>query len=401
MKEGLSLAEARRAALAAQGFASPIRAGTADWPRIENAIRQMNLLQIDSVNVIVRSHYLPVFSRVGHYGHETLDARTLRPEERAVFECWAHEASLVPLDLHPMMRWRMLRARNGDGVYGQLDRFAREEKAYLDGVLDFVRQHGPATVSDLPEAGKGTGGWWGWSKGKLALEVLFDHGLVTTAMRQGFERVYDLTERVIPAEILNRPTLPEAEAIRALVDLSARALGVATASDLRDYFRLPLAEARQAVNELVEDGILQPISVEGWKQQAYLHVSARLPEVAGADALLSPFDPLVWERSRTERLFGFNYRLEIYTPAAKRKYGYYVLPFLMGERLVARVCLKADRQAATLRVNAAHREDHADEGETASRLAAELRLMAAWLGLAKIAVGRRGKLNGALRQALK
>jgi uncharacterized protein YcaQ len=348
----------------------------------------------------VRSHYLPVFSRVGAYDQAALDARTFTNRRRAMFECWAHEASLLPLDLHPLIRWRMERARKGKGTYGSMNEFAREERAYVKGVLAFVKSHGPTAVSDLPDAGKSAGGWWGWSKGKMALECLFDQGHVTTATRRGFERIYDLPERVIPPEILARDAPREEDAMHALVDLSGRALGIATESDLRDYFRLPLVEGRRAVGALVEDGTMQPISVEGWKQQAYVHKDARLPRRAGGMALLSPFDPLVWERSRAERLFGFTYRIEIYTPAPKRKYGYYVLPFLMGERMAARVCLKADRQAGVLRANAAHAEPHADGQETATALAAELRRMASWLGLTGVETGTAGDLTPLLRTAL-
>ncbi|MGH6820634.1 MAG: winged helix-turn-helix domain-containing protein, partial [Methylocella sp.] len=319
---------------------------------------------------------------------------------RALFECWAHEASLLPLDLHPFMRWRMDRARAGQGIYGSMNRFAKEKRSYVRSVLDFVGKNGPAAVSDLPDAGKSAGGWWGWSKGKMALECLFDQGLVTAATRQGFERIYDLTERVIPAETLNLPTPPERDSFRHLLDLSGRALGVATEFDLRDYFRLPVTETKQALAELVENATLIPVAIEGWKQQAYLHRDAKLPRKAGGTALVSPFDPLVWERARAERLFNFHYRIEIYTPAPKRKFGYYVLPFLHGDRFAARVCLKADRQAGVLRANAAHLEAHANAEATATALAGELRLMARWLGLASIETGPRGNLARALKAEL-
>jgi len=400
LRSTLSIAEARRIALAAQGFSHPDRSKPVTWAKIARTIRQINLLQIDSVNVLVRSHYLPVYSRLGAYPHATLDARAFSKRKRALFECWAHEASLLPLDLHPLMRWRMNRARAGNGTYGSMDRFASDEKTYVTSVLDFVRSHGPTAVSDLPDAGKSSGGWWGWSKGKMALECLFDQGLVTTATRQGFERIYDLTERVIPAEVLDLPTPGEPESFRCLLDLSARALGIGTEFDLRDYFRLPVAETRQALADLLEDGVLMPVSVQGWKQQAYVHRDARLPRRAGGTALLSPFDPLVWERARAERLFDFHYRIEIYTPAPKRKFGYYVLPFLAGDRIVGRVCLKADRQAGVLRANAIHAESHAEPAETAAALAAELGLMAGWLGLAGVEAGRRGNLTSHLKARL-
>jgi uncharacterized protein YcaQ len=399
-RNSLALAEARRIALAAQGFDNPDRAGTANWTRIAGAIRRMHLLQIDSVNVLCRSHYLPVYSRLGAYDQAALDARSFSNGKRALFECWAHEASLLPLELHPLMRWRMERARAGQGIYGSMNRFAADERAYVKSVLDFVAANGPTATADLPDAGKSAGGWWGWSKGKMALEHLFDAGLVTTAARLGFERIYDIPERVIPSETLNRPAPAEDEAIRTLIDLSARALGVATGSDLRDYFRLPVAEAKRAVTELVEAGTLIPVQVETWKQQAFLHRDAKLPRRAGGTALVSPFDPLVWDRDRAERLFGFRYRIEIYTPAPKRQYGYYVLPFLMGDRFAARICLKADRQAGVLRANAAHFESHAEPRETAVALAGELRLMARWLGLDGVEAGPKGNLARTLRAAL-
>jgi uncharacterized protein len=401
MKPSLSIAEARRIALAAQGFANPDRGGRPNWGAMRRSIDRMKLLQLDSVNVLVRSHYLPVFSRVGAYNVAALDERTFKNRKREMFECWAHVASLVPLDLHPLMRWRMERARSGKGIYGSLNRFASGEKAYLESVLDFVRRNGPTAQSDLPDKSKGEGGWWGWSKGKLALETLFDQGLLTTAARPSFERLYDLPENVIPADILNRPTPSEGDSFRAQLELAGQALGIATEFDLRDYFRLPVAETKIALKELIEAGTLIPVKVQDWAHQAYLHRAAKLPRKAGGTALLSPFDPLVWERSRTERIFNFHYRIEIYTPAHKRKFGYYVLPFLMGEKIAARLCLKSDRQTKRLLVNTAHLEPHADPGETAEALALELRRMAAWLGLDNVEAGRRGDLARRLGQALR
>jgi hypothetical protein len=392
MKNTLSIAEARRIALAAQGFNRQTRDGNASWTGIKPYIGRMKLLQIDSVNVLTRSHYLPVFSRAGSYAQGSLDERTFGSRKRAMFECWAHVASLVPLELHPLMRWRMIRARKGDGIYSQMDRFGKENRAYLKAVLKHVREHGPTAVSDFPESGKGEGGWWGWSKGKMALETLFDQGLVTTAARPAFERIYDLTERVIPSDILNQPTPSEPETFRRLLALGAEAHGIGTEFDLRDYFRLPVAETKRALAELLEEGTLIPVTVKDWKHQAYLHKDAKLPRKVGGIALLSPFDPLVWERSRTERLFNFHYRIEIYTPAPKRKFGYYVLPFLLGDRIAARLCLKSDRQASELRVNTAHLEPHADVGETAEALAPELARLAKWLGLGGVKIIARGQL---------
>jgi hypothetical protein len=400
MKPSLSIAEARRIALAAQGFDHPDRSGKPNWSAMSRMIGRLNLLQIDSVNVLIRSHYLPLYSRLGSYDRATLDLRTFNNRKRTMFECWAHEASLLPLTLHPLARWRMDRARAGNGTYGAMDRFAKDQKSYLDSTLDFIARHGPTAVSEIPDAGKSAGGWWGWSRGKMALECLFDQGLVTTATRDGFERIYDLTERVIPAEILELPTPDEATAFRTLMELSARTLGIGTEFDLRDYFRLPVAETKKALAELIEDGTLQPVGVQGWKHQAYVHKDTKLPRKAGGSALVSPFDPIVWERARAERLFGFHYRIEIYTPAPKRKFGYYVLPFLHGDRFAARVCLKADRQTGALLANAAHLEAHVDRHETAHALAAELKLMARWLGLETVQVGPRGDLAKALQAVL-
>lgn len=387
-------------ALAAQGFQYPDRSKKVTWSRMAATLKRVNLLQIDSVNVLIRSHYLPLYSRLGAYSRSTLDERSFGTAKRALFECWAHEASLLPMELHPMIRWRMARARAGDGTYGSMNRFGQEERSYLRKVLDFVKRNGPTAAGEVPDGGKAEGGWWGWSRGKLALETLFDQGLLTTATRQGFERLYDVPERVIPPDILNSATPSEADSIRRLLDLSARAHGIGTEIELRDYFRLPGPETKRALAELVEDGTLIPVSVEGWKQKGYLHCDASLPRKAGGSALLSPFDPLVWERSRTERLFNFHYRLEIYTPASKRKFGYYVLPFLHGDRITGRVCLKADRQAGVLRANAVHHEPHADVEDTAAALAAELRLMAEWLGLEGVGAGKGGNLAEALTMAL-
>lgn len=388
-------------ALAAQGFTFQDRSRQVTWGHMAPMIRRLNLLQIDSVNVVARSHYLPLYSRLGAYSRAALDERAFGRKKRSLFECWAHEASLLPLDLHPLMRWRMARARAGDGTYRSMDDFGRQERVYLKQVLDFVTRNGPVTAGEVPGGGKAEGGWWGWSKGKLALETLFDQGLVTTATRDGFERLYDIPERVIPAEVLDLPTPSEGEAIRSLLDLSARAHGVATEIELRDYFRLPIAETKKAIAELTDHGVLIPVRVEGWKPQAWLHRDARLPRKAGGTALLSPFDPIVWERSRAERLFDFHYRIEIYTPAPKRQFGYYVLPFLHRDRIAGRVCLKADRQAGVLRANASHHEAHADPAETATALAGELRLMAGWLGLGDIEAGPSGNLARALKGALR
>lgn len=394
----LTNVEARRIALAAQGFDSKHRSTTANWAALARTIDRIKLLQIDSVNVLVRSHYLPLFARHGHYDRNVLDARSLNRRKRHMFECWAHEASLVPLSLHPLMRWRMERARAGNGTYGSMDRFGIEERKFLDATLDHIARHGPTRASEVPGGGKAEGGWWGWSKGKMTLEVLFDQGRVTTAHRDGFERIYDLTERVIPADVLALDTPPEREAFRQLIELAAEALGIGTEFDLRDYFRLPVLETKTAIADAVAAGTLIPVKVDGWKHDTYVHRNARKPRSAGGIALLSPFDPIVWDRDRAERLFDFHYRIELYTPAAKRKFGYYVLPFLHGEKLAGRLCLKADRENSALLVNTAYHEPGTDPVTMAPALMAELQLMAGWLGLANVKIAKTGNLAGALRK---
>jgi uncharacterized protein YcaQ len=394
--ETLSPKTARRIALAAQGFgrAQPAAPGRS---HVRDVARRLGVIQIDSVNVVTRTHYLPGFSRLGDYPREALESEAWGAR-RGLFEYWGHEASLLPLELQPLLRWRMERA-GGGAMWTGLSRFGREKRDYIDGVLAEIERRGPVTGGDFAEGPRGAPGWWSWSDGKRALEWLFWAGLITTKTRRGFERVYDLTERALPRRIVDLPTPDEADAQRELVRIAARALGVATAADLRDYFRLPLAEAKARVGELVEAGELIPLTVKGWRQPAYLAAGARKPRKVTASALLSPFDNLIWTRDRTERLFGTRVRLEIYTPAHKRTHGYYVLPFLEDEAITARVDLKSDRQAGVLRVQAAWREPDAT-AETPERLAAELRRMAGWLELDGVAAAGKGDLTEALAEAL-
>jgi uncharacterized protein YcaQ len=347
-------------------------------------------VQIDSVNVLSRSHYLPAFSRLGNYPRAALDELTAR--RHAVFEYWAHEASFLPVRLHPQLRWRMAAAE--EHAWGNMVRLQREQPGLVAEVLDRVRTHGPLRAGELlEERPQRSGTMWNWHPPKVALEWLFFIGAVTATHRTtSFEKVYDLTERVLPGEVLRMPTPDPADAVRELVRTAARALGVATERDLRDYFRLRPDAARTAITELADAGELQPVDVAGWGAPAWLHPDARRPRWIRARALLSPFDSLVWERPRVERIFGFHYRLEIYTPAAKRVHGYYVLPFLLGDQLVARVDLKADRQAGVLRVQSAHGEEGIDRMWVAAALAEELRLMADWLELDDVLVADRGDL---------
>jgi uncharacterized protein YcaQ len=391
-------AGARRIALAAQGFGTARGAGAVGTAAMMRTIGRNGLLQIDSVNVLVRAHYLPLFSRLGPYPRDLLDrAAWARP--RRLFEYWAHEASLLPLSAHPLLRWRMAQADRGERMWTGLRVFAGERRAEAEAVLARIAAEGPLGASDFKD-GERRAGWWEWGDSKRALEWLFWAGHITTANRRGgFERVYDLTERAIPSAILAMPTPPEADAHRALLTIAARALGIATAGDLRDYFRLKPQDAYPRIAELVEEGTLEPVTVRGWKQLAYLDPAARRPRAVRGQALLAPFDPLIWERARTERLFGFHYRIGIYTPAEQRSHGYYVLPFLMDEAIVARVDLKADRQAGVLRVQSTHAEPGAPF-ETAERLATELRLMAEWLGLSAVIVEERGDLAARLGAAL-
>lgn len=396
MKETLPLAVARRIALAAQGFADPRPAGPVDRRHLNRVLARLGLFQIDSVSAVVRAHYMPLFSRLGAYPLALLDDAA-GGRKRRLFEYWAHEASLLPVESQPLMRWRMDRAADNREIYGGLATFARANMALIARIHRAVADGGPIAASDI-EGARGAGGWWGWSPEKQAFEWLFWAGRVTTSARRGFERLYDLPERVLPADVLAAPTPSPAEAHRELLRISARALGIATANCLRDYFRLSPADIKGRLEELVEEGTLQPVRVRGWDRQAYLHAGARVPRKVEARALLAPFDPLVFERARTEALFGFRYRIEIYTPAAKRRYGYYVLPFLLGDHLVARADVKADRPAGVLRVLSAHAEAGAP-AHTAPELLSELKLMQAWLGLRELEIVPAGDLGSRLRDA--
>ena len=385
--ERLSLRQVRRIALAAQGFDRP-RPQVPGPRHVRRLFAQLGVVQIDSVNVLVRSHYLPLFSRLGPYPPALLERAAYGPKRRELFEYWGHEASFLPVTTYPLLRWRMARARDGRGTWNRVAQIAREAPEFVAKVLDAVRERGPVGAGAL-EAGTRSAGWWGWSETKVALEYLFWAGYVTTAHRRSFERVYDLTERILPADILALPVPSEARAQRALMCLAARALGVATERDLRDYFRLDTNDSQARVAELQADGALLPVSVEGWRQTAYVLPDTKIPRSVRACALLSPFDSLVWERTRTKALFDFHYRLEIYTPAHKRVHGYYVLPFLLGDSLVARVDLKADRAAGALRVQALHFEPGVARDEVEDALEFELATLAGWLGLESVEFARR------------
>ncbi|MDG4823666.1 crosslink repair DNA glycosylase YcaQ family protein [Asanoa sp. WMMD1127] len=396
--ESLSLAQARRIALAAQGFTDPAPTGVPTARHLRRVLGRTGLLQMDSVNVLQRAHYLPLYSRLGPYPTGLLD-RAAYQRPRMLFEYWGHEASLIPVELQPALRWRMAREHQ----WGGLRRFADEQPELIKWVLDEVRESGPLTAAEIErDEPRDKSNWgWNWSSVKQALEYLFWAGEVSAASRNSsFARVYDLPERVLPAAVLAAPTPSEAEAHRTLVSVAARSLGVAAEYELRDYFRLPVAGARAAIASLVDSGDLLPVKVESWKQPAYLDPAAKLPRWVRGDRLISPFDPLVWERARTERLFHFTYRIEIYVPAPQRVYGYYVLPFLQGDRFTARVDLKADRKAGVLRVPAAWAEPGIDRVATARALALELTRLAGWLDLTSVAAPDGGDLAGPVGAAL-
>ncbi|WP_437733292.1 winged helix-turn-helix domain-containing protein [Sorangium sp. So ce1335] len=399
MKDTLTAAAARRIALAAQGFGGPRPGRDTTRRQLTRLIERLGVVQIDSVNVVSRAHYLPAFSRLGAYPRAMLEELAWA-RKRPLFEYWAHEASLLPLGMQPLLRWRMADARDGVGVWKGVARFLREHRKAVDSALQQIRDRGPLAASELEVGEKGRGGWWGWSDAKRAAECLFWTGQLTTATRRGaFERVYGLPDKVLPSAVLQAPTPAREDAQRELVRIAARAMGIATERDLRDYFRMGMAETRARVSELVDAGELLPVSVTGWREAAFLDSAARRPRRVEGDALLSPFDNVIWFRERTERMFGVRVRLEIYTPAAKRTHGYYVLPFLQGEAITARVDLKADRKAGVLLVQASHAEPLADD-ETPARLAAELKRMAGWLGLETVRVEPKGDLAARLAGAL-
>lgn len=391
--ERLSAAAARRLALAAQGFTRP-RPARVTGQHVLSAVDRMQVLQLDSVNVLTRTQYLPLFSRLGSYDRALLDDVAYR--RGRLFEAWAHEASLLPLRLYPLNRWiyDYLAERRGHRALA----LEAERPGYIEEVYAEVAARGPLTASGLSDGGGRSDPWWGHGPGKQALEHLFDIGRLATTRRGGFERVYDITERVIPADILALPAPPARDAQRELLRLSVIALGVATADDALDYFRLHKPSCRPLLDELVEAGAIVAVTVEGWGRPAYADPAAVVPRRVEARALLSPFDPVVWCRPRAERIWGFHYRIAIYTPAPQRTHGYYVLPFLLGDDLVARVDVKADRKAGVLLVPEAHLEPHASAAAVAPELHAALLEMAGWLGLGAVRVGDRGELALPLRR---
>jgi uncharacterized protein YcaQ len=393
----ISAAQARRVALAAQGFAEPRPTGRVDRRHLRKTLDRMGLIQIDSVNVLVRSQELPLFARLGPHPRSLIHDATAAGE---LFEYWVHEASHVPTEHHHLYRWSMQRRLRWDA----LQRLAKDRPGFMDDVYQYVVEHGPIAAGDLKQRDGKKGSWWDWDDGKIALESMFHEGRLSARRRANdFARLYDVTERVIPAHALAVPDVPEHEARKELLVHAARYHGVAALADLCDYHRMKVPVCRPLVAELVEEGRLLPARVEGWSMPGYVLPGLKIPRKVSARALLSPFDPVVWQRDRTERIFGFRYRIEIYVPQPKRQYGYYVLPFLLGDELVGRVDLKADRARSTLLVQSAWLEPRAEaagrELEVATEMWAELELLAGWLGLEQIEITGGGNLAATLTAA--
>jgi uncharacterized protein YcaQ len=385
----LSAAEARRLALDAQGLSRARPLGRVDRRHATAVFGEVGVIQIDSVNVLCRSQELPLFARLGAHPRDLINRMT---QSNTIFEYWGHEASHLPVDLHPVFRWRMEDARTGVGTWRMVGAAARDDPTLVRRIHDQVALDGPITTRDLIDGGPRSDGMWGWSPGKRALEYLFWSGQITARRGPNFERIYDLPERMLPATVIEAPTPSRVDSQKSLIMIAARAMGVATAADLADYFRLHGPTTRRLVADLVSEGRLGTVHVDGWRDPAFVTGEPRVPRRLPVRALLSPFDSLIWNRDRTERLFGMRYRIEIYVPRSKRVHGYYVLPFLLGDRLVARVDLKADRQAGVLRVQSAHGEPDIDVDHVSDELATELGELAAFLGLGSVTVEHHGDL---------
>ncbi|MGY6498283.1 MAG: winged helix-turn-helix domain-containing protein [Microcella sp.] len=396
----LSRAEARRLALAAQGFARPLPA-TVSARTLTAAVDRLQVLQLDSVNVFARSHYLPLFARVGAYDTALLDQQLFARRGRYL-EYWAHEAALIRRDDWPLWHWKRRALRE---KYTAREAWVRDNPQMMRWLLDELAANGPMTVSDVEhDAAARRGPWWGWSDVKLGLEYLFAFGDVVSAGRGGFSRVYALPEHVGLAD-LHEVAVPRADAERELVRRSVRALGVGTVADIADYHRLKIAPTQAALRSLADEGVIVPVTVDGWMrgsrpETAYRWAGAPIPRRIETTALLSPFDPVVWFRPRSERLFDFHYRIEIYTPAPKRQYGYYSLPVLIDEALVGRIDLKSDRQVRVLRVQSAWSEDGVDPGWMAERVAPVLTQAAQWQGMREVIVADRGNAIDAVRASV-
>ncbi|WP_026342884.1 winged helix-turn-helix domain-containing protein [Nocardia sp. BMG111209] len=400
----MTAAGARRTALAAQGFAAAPPA-TVNRRVLQRVLARTQLLQLDSVAAVVRAHYAPIFSRIGGYDRDLLDELAWSHDSRRprrLVEYWAHEAALLPVEDWPLLRWRMARYRHGR--WGGAKRVLEHSPGLPKDVLEVVGEFGACTAGEVenhlelnrPRAKDHWG--WNYSDTKVVCELLFATGELSVDKRVGFQRYYDLTERVLPPEVLARE-VDEPDAVRELVRRAADALGVATEPDLRDYYRLHREQTAPAIADLVDAGELEPVQVAGWDRLAYLRAGARTPRAVTGSALLCPFDPLIFCRPRTERIFDFHYRIEIYTPEPKRVHGYYVFPFLLDGELVARVDLRAERATGRLLVPGAFAEPGRDDPRVASELAAALRSMADWLELDHVVIGERGNLAAELTLA--
>ena len=375
--DSLSIADARALALAAQGFDTARPKTKATQRHVDALISRLSVIQIDSVNVLVRSQELPLFSRLGNHNRNAIPKAT---EQQKLFEYWGHEAAHLPVEIHPLFRWKMEAARLGKAKHWGLTSFYDNNKAFVKRMLKHVEKNGPTTSRELSTRTEKKGTWWDWDEAKVALEYLFLTGqLMSRGRGTDFARIYDTPERVLPGDVLNAPTPSEHDARKQLLVRSAIAQGVATASDLADYYRQKPATVKPLIAELVEEGELRVVAVDGWTEKAFVHRGAKLPKQLHATALLSPFDSLVWCRPRNERLFDFHYRIEIYTPKEKRKFGYYVLPFMMNGEMVGRVDLKADRANSKLLVHSVHTEKGVKRSTINDVLNNELRTMASWL----------------------
>ena len=384
--DSLSIADARRIALAAQGFDTARPKTKATQRHVDALISRLGVIQIDSVNVLVRSQELPLFARLGNHDRNAIPNAT---EAQKLFEYWGHEAAHLPVSLHPLFRWKMDAARTGKVTHWGLTSFYEENKAFVKRTLKHVATNGPTTSRELSTRTEKKGTWWDWDEAKVALEYLFLTGqLMSRGRGSDFARIYDTPERVLPQRIIDAPTPSEHDARKQLLVRSAVAQGVATASDLADYYRQKLATVKPLIAELVEEGELREVTVDSWTEKAFVHRNAKLPKQLHATALLSPFDSLVWCRPRNERLFDFHYRIEIYTPKEKRKFGYYVLPFMKNGEMVGRVDLKADRANSKLLVHSVHTEKGVKRSSINEDLNAELDAMATWLGLEQVQMGR-------------
>ena len=384
--DSLSIADARRIALAAQGFDTARPKTKATQRHVDALISRLGVIQIDSVNVLVRSQELPLFARLGNHDRNAIPKAT---EAQKLFEYWGHEAAHLPVDLHPLFRWKMNAARTGKVTHWGLTSFYEENKAFVKRILKHVATNGPTTSRELSTRTEKKGTWWDWDEAKVALEYLFLTGqLMSRGRGSDFARIYDTPERVLPQRIIDAPTPSEHDARKQLLVRSAIAQGVATASDLADYYRQKLATVKPLITELVEEGELREVAVDGWTEKAFVHRNAKLPKQLHATALLSPFDSLVWCRPRNERLFNFHYRIEIYTPKEKRKFGYYVLPFMMNGEMVGRVDLKSDRANSALLAYSVHTEKGVKRSSINEALNTELHTMATWLQLDQVQIGR-------------